>query len=411
MNYKIKRIISTICFVAAVVSITFFPVSASCETLRFVFLADSRANDNDGDKPLDNPVNTEALKPIIKKIGELNPTPAFVMFGGDMSYRGYIYTGSNKIGYTFQTWKDLFKDLTDAGIPLYTALGNHELYRHDDENPNPKPCKESFCLENQEAYKNVFSENPQNGPPGYDGLVYSFTSSGGDAFFAVLDPYYITQDTTPNGLGGHIDDIQLRWLKKKVAKTRATHKFLFIHTPYYYATGQNPEELSTTDVSLTKLWTILDNNRFDLYACGHQHLYSRKTVNRWLLPQPQTTPPRPPWRHNVVQLLNGTSGADPDQGTPTAKDPKSWHIHQAPNTYYFSVVDIQGRCSKVTSYSYNTNTEDYGVIDEFTISHNPFDESVYNQDVLEYPWMCYGGGADNQGWFGKDNQLWGNANE
>ena len=393
MTYKIERILSTICLVAALVSVTLFPASACAETLRFVFLADSRAHDT-GD-PLNNPVYTEALKPIINKIGQLNPRPAFVMFGGDMSYRGYIYTDSNKLGYTFQAWKDLFTGLTAKGIGLYTAIGNHELYRHDDH--KPPTCAESFCLENQEEYKKVFYENPQNGPkgytPGYDGLVYSFTSPRGDAFFAVLDPYYITQDTTPNGLGGHIDDVQLNWLKKQLTKTRATHKFLFIHTPYYYATGQNPEELSATDVSFTKLWTILDNNRFDFYACGHQHLYSRKTINRWVLPQPQTTPPRPPWRHNVVQLLNGTSGADPDQGTPTVKNPKSWHIHQDANTYYFSVVDILGRCAKVTSYGYNTNTEDYEVVDEFTISHNLFDDifdqSVFNQDVLQYPWMCH----------------------
>jgi hypothetical protein len=394
MNYKIKRIISTICLVAAVVSVTFFPVSASCETLRFVFLADSRAKE--GDDALVNPVNTKALEPIIEKIKELTPRPAFVMFGGDMSYRGYIYTDSNPMGYTFQSWKDLFKDLTDAGIPLYTAIGNHELYRHDDNTPTL--CTTSFCLDNQKEYKKVFSENPQNGPkgykPGYDGLVYSFTSPGGDAFFAVLDPYYITQNITPANLGGHIDDVQLKWLKKEVAKTRATHKFLFIHTPYYYVTGQTPgdEEYSVIDESFLKLWTVLDNNRFDFYACGHQHLYSRKTINLWVLPKPQTMPP-PPWRHNVVQLLNGTSGADPDQGTPTVKDPKSWHIHQDPNTYYFSVVDIDGRCAKVTSYSYNTDTKDYGMVDEFTISHNPFDDisdqSVYNQDVLQYPWICY----------------------
>jgi hypothetical protein len=37
-------------------------------------------------------------------------------------------------------------------------------------------------------------ENPENGPPGYERRVYSFTSPGGDSFFAVLDPYYLTAD-------------------------------------------------------------------------------------------------------------------------------------------------------------------------------------------------------------------------
>jgi hypothetical protein len=365
MTDKIQRIISTICLVAAIVSVAFFPVSASCETLRFVFLADSRGD------ALDHPIHIEALQPIIEKIGQLNPLPAFVIFGGDMSYRGYIYDKHQHIetGYTFQQWKDLFKDLTAKGIDgidLYTAIGNHELYRHDDKLPSDA----GFFLENQEEYKKVFSENPSNGPLGYKHLVYSFNSPGGDAFFAVLDPYYLTKDIKPDGLGGRIDDVQLKWLEAQVAKTRATHKFLFIHTPYYY-TGEDPEELSNADVSHTKLWTILDNNRFDLYACGHEHLYSRKTIDWRVPPNPQTTPPRPPWRHDVVQLLNGTSGAGPDLSKPFV-DPKVWHIHQDKDTYYFSVIDIDGGLVKVTSYGYrvtltNDKSGDFKVIDQFTI--------------------------------------------
>lgn len=382
MTYKIERIVSTICLAAAIVWVAFFPVSASCETLRFVFLADSRANT--GPDALDHPVNTEALQPIIEEIGRLTPPPAFVIFGGDMSYRGYIYTDKIDTGYTFQMWKDLFKDLKDARIPLYTAIGNHELYRHDDKLPNDA----GFFLENQEEYKKVFSENPHNGPEGYKpdhtyynykGLAYSFTSPGGDAFFAVLDPYYLTQNIIPDGLGGHIDEVQLKWLAHQVAKTRATHKFLFIHTPYYYVTG-DPKKVSGADDSFTKLWAFLDKNRFDFYACGHSHLYSRKTIDRHVLPNPQTHPPTPPWRHDVVQLLNGTSGAGPDESTPFV-DPQLWHIHQDADTFYFSVIDINGSRVKVTSISYNTVTQDYKVIDKYRI-----DDRRHRKEFDFYDW-------------------------
>ena len=84
------------------------------ETLRFVFLADSRG------AALDDPVNTPVLTAIIGQIAALSPKPSFVIFGGDMSYRGYI--GSS---YTFQAWKDLFAPLTGSGVALYTAVGNH----------------------------------------------------------------------------------------------------------------------------------------------------------------------------------------------------------------------------------------------------------------------------------------------
>ncbi len=64
------------------------------ETLRFVFMADCR-----GKSPA-NQVNYPVLNAIISQIGALSPKPSFVMFGGDMSYSGYIDSS-----YTFQAWK------------------------------------------------------------------------------------------------------------------------------------------------------------------------------------------------------------------------------------------------------------------------------------------------------------------
>jgi hypothetical protein len=348
MTRKVERIVLVFCLVAAIVLLVFLPVTGFCETLRFVFLADSR-----GDS-LSDPINTPVLNAIIAQIHALSPQPAFVVFGGDMAYRGYI-NGS----YTFQTWKDLFAPLTSAGIALYTAIGNHELYHQH--------ASLGFFLVNQQEYQNVFTDNPGNGPPGYERLVYSFSSPGGDAFFAVLDPYYLSADNPSPTLGGTIDSTQLTWLTGQIANTNATHKFLFIHTPYYYVTGTNPADPSeppcSADVTFTNLWTILDNNRFDFYACGHSHLYSRKTIDSSIPPNPQTNPPRPPWQNNVVQLLNGTCGAPVDTGTPTV-DPTLWHISQAANTYYFSVVDINGCQVTVTSYSGNTGV--YTPFDSFT---------------------------------------------
>ena len=315
------------------------------ESLRFVFLADSR-----GDS-LDHPVNDTVLTAIINQIAALSPKPSFVIFGGDMSYRGWIH-GS----YTFQAWKDLFAPL-GSGIPLYAAIGNHELYHEH--------SSYGFLLVNQQAFQSAFSENPANGPAGYEHLTYSFTSVRGNSFFAVLDPYFLNQDTVHEGLGGNIDSTQMSWLKAQVAQTNATHKFLFIHTPYYYV-FDDPEEPSAANQSYTTLWAFLDANKFDFYACGHSHLFSRKTIDSTVLANPQTTPPTPKWRNNVVQLLNGTCGAGPSTGTidPTIKT--SWNVHNDAKTYYFSVVDISGSTVTVNSYSGYTGT--YSVFDTFTIT-------------------------------------------
>jgi len=350
MIYRVKRIISVLCLVAALFSAALLPASGYGETLRFVFLADSRSDS------LINPINTTVLNAIIAQIQALSPPPAFVIFGGDMAYRGSI-----RGTYQFQAFKDLFAPLTNAGIPLYTAMGNHELYNEHSSN--------GFFLANQQQFQQVFSENPGNGPPGYEHLVYSFTSPGGDAFLAVLDPYYLTADVPSEKvkLGGHIDYTQLNWLSFQAAQTKATHKFLFIHTPYYYVTGGTPDEKSAADVSFTYLWSILDFNKFDFYACGHSHLYSRKAIDSSITPFPQPTPPLPPvdpWKNNVVQLLCGTCGAGVDTTAPTV-NPSLWHISQLPNTYYFSVVDVKG--PQVTVNSYQGNTGNYTVFDSYTI--------------------------------------------
>jgi hypothetical protein len=316
------------------------------ETLRFVFLADSR-----GDS-LKGPVNLPVLTDIISQIGVLSPKPSFVIFGGDMSYRGWIHNE-----YTFQAWKDLFASLTNNGIPLYTAIGNHELYHEH--------SSYGFLLVNQQAYQNVFSENPANGPAGYEHLTYSFTSPVGNSFFAVLDPYYLNQDTVHENLGGNIDSTQLSWLKAQVAQTKATHKFLFIHTPYYYISNDTSEP-SSANQSFTMLWAFLDANKFDFYACGHSHLYARRTIDSSVLPNPQTTPPTPAWKNNVVQLLNGTCGAGPDSGTIDPAIKTSWNVHNDAKTYYFSVVDISG--SRVTVNSYSGYTGAYAVFDTFIIT-------------------------------------------
>ncbi len=360
MANKSHRIASVLGVVAVLFSLALLPAAGHGENLRFVFLADSRSNTRPSDPAnLDEAINTPVLNAIIAQIQALSPPPAFVIFGGDMAYRG-CFTFSDTPYYVFQTFKDLFAPLTSAGIPLYTAIGNHELY---DEHSSG-----GFVLANQTQYQQVFPNLPSTPLPlpGYEGLVYSFESPGGDAFFAVLDPYFLTQDVADPDLGGFISYTQQNWLASQVAQTQATHKFLFIHTPYYYVTGPDPNEPpSAANVSYTELWNILDQTRFDFYACGHEHLYSRKTIDSSILPNPQPEPPLPqfpPWSHNVVQLLCGTCGATPDAGTPLV-NPNLWHISQAPNTYYFSVVDING--SHVKVYSYCGNTGAYTIFDSF----------------------------------------------
>ena len=114
---------------------------------------------------------------------------------------------------------------------------------------------------------------------------------------------------------------------------------------------------------------MLDNNRFDISFFAHIHLFSRKAIDSSIAPNPQLTPPVQ-WHNNVVQVINGGAGAPivTNPPNPPIVDPALWHISQAANTYYFSVVDISG--SQVTVNSYSGNTEAYSVFDTFTINKN-----------------------------------------
>jgi hypothetical protein len=326
---------------AAICSITLLPASGYAENLRFVFMADSRG---DYGTPI---INTAVLDAINTKILALSPRPSFLVYGGDQAYRGCI-DGD----YTFEAFKTAMKRLTDAGITLYTAMGNHELYvkgATDDQ---------GFKLANQIAFQAAFASNPNNGPLGYENLVYSFESPEHDAFFAVLDPYFLTADVTSPNLDGTIDANQLTWLTNKLAQTKATHKFVFSHAPYYYI-----YKLSTGGMSYTDLWYLLDQNRVDIFFCGHTHLFSRKNIDSSIAPDPQLTPPVT-WNSNVFQVITGTCGVQADGSTP-ARDPALWHVSNAADTYYFSVVDINGPNVKVTTYSGNTG--DYTVLDTFSV--------------------------------------------
>ena len=347
---KGKRIVAVLifCLVAAILSAFLPTASGHCETLRFVFMADGR-----GDS-LDDLINTTALNAINSQILALSPRPSFVIYGGDAVYRGH--SGG---AYNFQEFKDVMKSLTDAGIKVYTVMGNHELYREG---------TPGFSLGNQQEFQNKFTDNPGNGPAGYERLVYSFESPGGDAFFAIGDCYYLSADD-PNpalnlegdgSLYGYFDDTQLTWLVNQVAQTKATHKFFFAHAPYYQITGSQ----SYQNTSFTQLWSILDKNRFDIFCCGHVHLYSRKKINRSIAPEPQLNPPVK-WKHNVTQLLTGTCGAVVDNGT-LVVNRKKWHVFNDDATYYFSVVDIKGNHVKVTSYGGISSP--YQVIDHFSIT-------------------------------------------
>ncbi len=350
------RFVAAVALVALSAAAALAPAPASGERIRFVFTADSRS-ETPTVKPVEpiDLINTPVLGAIRDQILALSPRPQFVVFGGDMAYRGE-YDGK----FTFATFKDFFaKPLADGGIKTYTVVGNHELYKH--------PSTGGFWHANQVEFQKTFTENPGNGLPGHERLDYSFHSPGGEAFFAVLDAYYLTADAPsaedPENDNGTITDSQRAWLESQIAATGATHKFLFVHAPYY--TPWDPPPKHYQDATYTKLWKVIDDARFAMYFAGHVHLYSRKTVDATVPPTPQLDPPVV-WKNPIVQAITGTAGAGPDKTSPPVD--ASWHVSTGADNYYFTVVDIDGPVVTVTSYIGNTGA--YKAFDYYVLGAN-----------------------------------------
>src|ERR1700676_4327691 len=85
---------------------------------RFVAYGDTRFHD---------PTDTEAANPAVRialvhAIAEVNP--AFVCFTGDIVYNGYDVND-------WKTWDSEASIWRDKNIPIFPALGNHDL--HGDE--------------------------------------------------------------------------------------------------------------------------------------------------------------------------------------------------------------------------------------------------------------------------------------
>lgn len=320
------------------------PVRAEATaSFRFVVMADSRCSGSSYhlkkflSTSRGQVINKAVLNYINAEIVKLEPKPVFVIFLGDL-----VLFGGEK---NLQDWKNTMKTITDAGIKLYVVIGNHDLYG----------AKDHDELKNQTTFQAVFSEMPDNGPEGYENLVYSFEY--GNSFFAVLDSFYI-DPVTSTKYYGKITDKQLTWLQAQIAQTRAKHKFVFSHLPVYSVVHPAKQ-----DQSLRKLWALLDNCTFQMFFAGHEHLYSRWTIDHGV---------DKAWKNGVVQIIAGTVGAPIVTESMLKVAKTKAHIHLG---YNFVVVDVEG--DSIHEHAYGIHKTSRG---DFTIS-NIDNYTIYNSTV------------------------------
>ncbi|MBF0514622.1 MAG: metallophosphoesterase [Desulfovibrionaceae bacterium] len=340
----------------------------------FAVAGDSRSNV----PPPADPVNTQVLNEVTASIDKLSPD--LMLFLGDMSVAGNIpvggtnsTTGTYIVGgtdhYTYNDWLATMRNPATGlspSVPLYLAIGNHELYDAGYGGTSGDPAQ-YLNYSAQTAYQGFIESNKSLNPAtfmpnissldngGYKDLSYSFTSPDKRSLFVVLDGFY--NDGTSPHLGegegnGWFDQTQLAYLDYALQTNNATTKFVFMHNPPFIPgdDGQ-PNPNISQGPSQTELWNIIDADHVDAVFTGHQHLYARTVVD----PSFNAINPGLTAANSIPLVIAGSSGAPlvTTSNTPSlANVPPNWCVN---SNYDYSLVNVDNNTGKVEIDSYCDN--------------------------------------------------------
>lgn len=295
----------------------FFALASNIDAYRFAVYGDSRAPTRDP-----SAFNHTILGFINSEIAQLDPPPEFVIFVGDMVNSTLNVGGGNNLA----DWK-AFMQSTLGDIPLYVAVGNTDLYGSSGYPP---------LFSNQAIFQETFNELPDNGPPNYKKLAYYFEFGQGKerSLFVVLDSFgfYEKNGQEVNWDNGY-DSEQIAWFYNISASSSAHHKFGFSHGPAFSVEG------FPVDPSAKVIWNLMEEFCYDIFYCGHEHVFSRWEIGKKAYPLATRT---------LTQTIIGSSGATPDPITNVKVNPKKAHIYSG---YTYVVVDVDGKDVKQNAYA------------------------------------------------------------
>jgi hypothetical protein len=245
---RFTRTLSLLCVAAGLLSATGCTKKSAAQTpvdlqldvsdpFRFVAYGDTRFHD---------PRDTEAANPavrvaLVKAIAEVDP--AFVCFTGDIVYNGYDVND-------WKTWDSETRIWREKKIPIYPALGNHDL--HGDE---------------KIALGNYFKRFPDLGNSRY----YSVRAA--NTLVLVLDSA-LDETSGPQG----------DWFSKKLNGIPTDVDFVFVmfHHPPYTSSSDDKKFGGghSARSSEQKLAKILEDRQAHIHArfvvfSGHVHNYER----------------------------------------------------------------------------------------------------------------------------------------
>jgi hypothetical protein len=208
------------------------------------------------------------------------------------------------------TWKQRLQPITNLGIPLYLAIGNHE-------------ANTDGQLDGGLIFAQQWPNLPQNGPQGLVGQVYTFRYENAQFFCLNSDIY---NDAS------RIGSNQRSWMTTILDTCSAPLKFAFAHEPAYPPSASGSSSLQRYTSDRNAFWQVLSTYHFAAYMCGHLHHWNRDFYGHANMPQDTT----------VRQIVDGTCGAPIQTGS-------------GGEFYHFVVWDING--NRLTGRVYdNYNT-------------------------------------------------------
>lgn len=323
----------------------------------------------------------------------------FFMFLGDMA----IYGGAP----IFNTFKQVMSPLKDSGIPMYPAIGNHEVrfFQYEETKKAEAPAR---ALRAQQAYQAAF-EPPWTMPSDasflkdYQNLAYTFRR--GSSVFVVMDAFYVNEKAELYKKG-YYSDVQLKWLQDTLEgyknDTTVTHRIILSHQPVFDAFGGNgrlydrydkkPPPGSTKDRPTAAsarsnwiMWALLDTYKVDAFFSGHSHFYHRWNVvgGQFRHKYGQDFPPlgsefdvsdikryipdTKVWETTIPHVVTGSCGAEIEafggNNVPAAA---------RADEYNFAIVYVKGGTVTVDVYSYGDDNGLWApkMIDKFRIIEN-----------------------------------------
>ncbi|MCZ7586828.1 MAG: metallophosphoesterase [Deltaproteobacteria bacterium] len=338
---------------------------AKSERLRFAILGDSREGVGGGERQYGG-VNYRTLTRLL--VDARARGAEFVIHSGDL-VNGYT---SNAAYFAAQL--AMFKKAEEtigAEIPIYEAMGNHEITM--DVYKDGSPGGIEFDKTGEKSSEAIFAAafvNPLNAPapaaagaPPYTENVYYFDQ--GPARFVVMNNnyWYVSQAEKYGGnLEGYVLDDQLAWLRRvfdEAAKSkRVKHVFLIAQEPMFptgghtadamWYGGGDPEQNAGVDRRYVierrdEIWeAFIGTGKAAAANFGDEHNYSRMRVTDALNPDFKT----PAW-----QIISGGAGAPF-----YAKDPNvPWadRVEKFSTRMHYTLFDVDGDTVRLRVYDVN----------------------------------------------------------